>query len=426
MKAAPLQHSDAEMTATKQDPSKEVSLTTQAAVYGIGLFTTSVFHVGSVIIPLYAYTFNPTPFVFGLVFGAAHFLPLLFSIHAGALMDRLGSRRVMLFCTSLAVLLPLTYPLASEIWILIALQMILGLCESMGWLGAQTMIGQYMHGRTKYAGRLSFVIRFGQLCAPPMAGLIWDLFGVWGSFILMSIWASGSVFFALALPVQKRAPPPLREQVKTESTFKTLMPRLEDYALALRLLGTPSVAVIVALGAMMHSGNAVQSSFYVAWLTEMGITGTAIGMLSPAGAVGAALFSLLTARLMRYIDGFWIVLLSLWAGIILICITPLLATYFLLQVAMFLRSGLNGLAQPLVITLVLRGAGSGNQGKAVGLRGTANRMASILAPLAMGAIAEAVGLEWAFYITGIGLSLMMAGLAVFLHIRRDVASAGED
>jgi MFS family permease len=88
--------------------------------------------------------------------------------------------------------------------------------------------------------------------------------------------------------------------------------------------------------------------------------------------------------------------------------------------------GLNGLAQPLVITLVLRGAGSGNQGKAVGLRGTANRTASILAPLAMGAIAEMVGLETAFYITGVALSLIMAALAVFLYLRRDVAAAGED
>ncbi len=93
---------------------------------------------------------------------------------------------------------------------------------------------------------------------------------------------------------------------------------------------------------------------------------------------------------------------------------------------MFLRSGLNGLAQPLVITLVLRGAGSDNQGKAVGLRGTANRTASILAPLAMGAIAEVVGLETAFFVTGVALSLIMAALAVFLSLRRDVAVAGED
>jgi len=414
------------MLQTDRAHAKDVPWRTEAAVYGIGLFTTSVFHVGSVIVPLYAYTFNPSPFVFGLVFGAAHLLPLLFAIHAGALMDRLGAKRVMLFCTSLAALLPLAYPLAGGIWVLIVLQMFLGLCESMGWLGAQTMIGQYMHGRTKYAGRLSFVIRFGQLCAPPMAGLTWDLLGIWGAFILMSLWASGSIIFALLLPHQSIAAEPAPEQAAPAGKLKALLPRLEDYVMALGLLRVPSVAVIVALGAMMHSGNAVQSSFYVAWLTEMGITGAAIGLLSPAGAIGAAVFSLTTTYLMRYIDGFWIVLLSLWAGILLICATPLLGTYFLLQVAMFLRSGLNGLAQPLVITLVLRGAGSSNQGKAVGLRGTANRTASILAPLAMGAIAEIAGLELAFLITGVLLSVIMACLAIYLHRRPDIAAAGED
>ncbi len=190
---------------------RNVPWRTQIAVYGVGLFTTSVFHVASVVIPLFAYTMNPSPFVFGLVFGAAHLLPLLFSIHAGALMDRLGARRVMLFCTVAATLLPLVYPLAPGIWALIFLQLFLGLAESMGWLGAQTMIGQYMHGRTTYAGRLSFVIRFGQLAAPPMAGVTWDVAGVWGAFILMSLWALGSVVSALLLPVQaiRRCPAPL-------------------------------------------------------------------------------------------------------------------------------------------------------------------------------------------------------------------------
>ena len=93
---------------------RDVPWRTQIAIYGVGLFTTSVFHVAAVVIPLYAYTMNPSPFVFGLVFGAAHLLPLLFSIHAGALMDRLGARRVLLFCTVAAVLLPLVYPLAPD------------------------------------------------------------------------------------------------------------------------------------------------------------------------------------------------------------------------------------------------------------------------------------------------------------------------
>ena len=62
-------------------------------------------------------------------------------------------------------LLPLFYPMASWIWALVALQLLFGMSESMGWLGAQTMIGQYMHGKTHYAGRLSFIIRIGQLGA---------------------------------------------------------------------------------------------------------------------------------------------------------------------------------------------------------------------------------------------------------------------
>ena len=94
--------------------------------------------------------------------------------------------------------------------------------------------------------------------------------------------------------------------------------------------------------------------------------------------------------------------------------------------AMFLRSGANGLAQPLVITLVLRGAGRENQGKAVGLRGTANRVASIVSPLAMGAIAEAVGLEWSFYVIGALVSVVMIGIAIYLWRNPEIAKAGED
>jgi hypothetical protein len=50
--------------------SSEVPLRIQVAVYGIGLFSTSIFHIGAVIIPLYAATMTSSPLVFGLVFSA--------------------------------------------------------------------------------------------------------------------------------------------------------------------------------------------------------------------------------------------------------------------------------------------------------------------------------------------------------------------
>ena len=82
--------------------------------------------------------------------------------------------------------------------------MLFGLSESMGWLGAQTMIGQYMHGKTHYAGRLSFIIRIGQLGAAPLAGVAWDLGGPWGAFAFMSVWGFGAVACALFLPAHRR------------------------------------------------------------------------------------------------------------------------------------------------------------------------------------------------------------------------------
>lgn len=403
---------------------KEVPWRVQAAVYGIGLFSTSIFYITAVVVPLHAYSLNPSPLTFGLVFSAAHVLPLFFSIHTGALIDRLGARRVLLACTTLGAIMPLFYPLAPAIWVLIVLQMFLGFAESMGWLGAQTMIGQYMQGKTRYAGRLSFIVRIGQFIAPPMAGLAWDLTGAWGAFILMSLWGSGAVVCAILLPpqeVEKTA----SHRLPGYAGLRGLLPRLSDYVTAFQLLARPAVVMIVLLSSMLHLGNTVQTSFYVAWLKEIGLTGTAIGMLSPAGAIGAALFSLLSARLTKYIPGLWIVLLALWAGILLVCITPLLGSYMLLMLAMFFRSGANGLAQPLIITLVLGGAGRSNLGKATGLRGTANRIASVLGPAAMGLVAQAWGLQFAFYFAGAAISLMMTAMAVYLWRNPHVAQSGE-
>jgi predicted MFS family arabinose efflux permease len=287
------------------------------------------------------------------------------------------------------------------------------------------MIGQYMYGKTVYAGRMSFIIRIGHLVCAPLAGLCWDLAGPWGGFTMMSLWGCGSVVCALLLPKQPTEPKAVPLEGR-RAKVRALLPNASDYLTAFRLLGVPSVVIIVVLGALMHVGNAVQGSFYVAWLSDMGLTGTAIGLLGPVAAIGAALFSLVTSRLMRYVGGLWIALVSLWAGVLLVCATPLFGSYFLLQIAMFLRSGANGLAQPLVITLVLRGAGRENQGKAVGLRGTANRVASIVSPLMMGVIAEAIGLERSFYVVGALVSAAMIGIAIYLWRHPNVARAGED
>ena len=69
----------------------KIPLRTQLAVYGSGMFANSMSNISGLIVPLWVSSFGASATLVGLVFGARHILPLLLSIHGGALMDRLGT-----------------------------------------------------------------------------------------------------------------------------------------------------------------------------------------------------------------------------------------------------------------------------------------------------------------------------------------------
>ena len=191
--------------AKKSSPVEDFSVawSIQGAVYGIGLFSTSVYYMMVVVVPVFVNALNLSYFWIGVVLGCRPVLSLFLAIHAGSLMDRIGGRRVMIFFGIIGILAPLMYPVAPAIgWIgiLVVAQMLAGLADSMGWLGAQTLIGQHMKGRTKYTGRLSAVIRIGHAIAPIMVGIAWDKWGAWAAFGLMSVWNTGFLVCALLLP----------------------------------------------------------------------------------------------------------------------------------------------------------------------------------------------------------------------------------
>ena len=430
----------------------------QGAVYGMGMFCTSVYYMMVVVVPVFVVSLDLSYFLAGIILGCRPILSLVFSIHAGALMDRIGSRRVMVFFGVLGVISPLMYPMAPWVgWLglLIIAQMFAGLADSMGWLGAQTLIGQHMKGRTKYSGRLSATIRIGHAIAPITVGYAWDQMGVWAAFGLMSLWNLGFLGCALALPTTVKSNQPKSSSVTTRVTFRDLMPNIGDYVSAFRLLAIPAVAATVMIGMMPHVGNYVQSTFYVVWLEQNGITGTLIGVLISIASLTAACGSLLAVRLRRAIPPYWLFLSTVWLAIIMICLTPLVGTtvltgliygvfsslnvfddflkitplvalFMAFAIALAIRSGFNGVQQPLVISLVLTTAGPDAQGKALGLRATATRITSIGTPIAMGAIADWMSLEAAFYVIALISTAAMAFMALYIVRHPDIHAAAHE
>ena len=400
----------------------------QLATYGIGLFATTSFFMAAVVVPLWLVGLETSPFLIGVVLGSRHFLPLFFSIHGGALMDRIGARRVLLFFGCLGVVVPLLYPVFPFVWAVLLLQMVAGLADSMGWLGAQVLIGQHMRGHAVYTGRLSASVRIGHLFAPPLIGWVWDAFGPWAAFIGLSIWGLGFVVLAAMLPAPGDAAIGGAAAVpKSRLTARDLVPRVAEYVESFRLLKVPVIAVAVMAGMLMHVGGSVQSTFYVVWLDGIGLTGTAIGMLISVSAVAAAAGSFLAGPASRVRKPYLVMFGTILASVLAVAITPLLGAVFLaLAAGAAFRGATNGLCQPLVISTVLRAAPPEMSGKAVGIRGTANRVSSIGSPIVMGAIAEVAGLEASFYIVGFAAVVLTGVLVRHVARRPDLARLGSE
>jgi MFS family permease len=392
----------------------DLPLKVKLAVYGAGLFSNSISNMMNIVVPLWALALDPTPLTLGLILGARSVLPLLLAIHSGVLMDRIGTRRVLLFFGVMAILTTPLYPAMPFILALIALQMLNGLAASMGWVGAQTLIGQIMRGSTRHAGRLTFASRIGAIAGPPVIGAVWDIFGAWPAFILLTLPGIAMLMSASILP-----PDSLSHQAdgspRPAFQLRQLLPRPGDYIEAFRLLAVPTIAFVVLVAMIRISGNGVKSSFWVVYLEQIGMTGTLIGLLSSANSVaggGSALMALTATRIMAAPH---LLFVTVGLSIALITITPLMTSFFVLLAVTALRGGAMGVSQPVMISIMSKASGT-RQGHAVGLRTTTNRLLAVIIPIAMGALMEVFGLAMSFYIIGSLIGALM--IPTWMAMRR--------
>ena len=376
----------------------------QAAVYGAGLFSNSSLQLYNVVVPLWLAILAPTPFVTGIVLASRQVLPMLLSIHGGALMDRFGVRRVMLVFAAMAIAIPPFYPLLPMIPALIVLQMLGGLAVMLCWVGVQSLIGHIMQGHPTYTGRLTLSTRIGVFIGPPLVGAVWDWGGPWGAFGFLTLWAAGATVCTLLVP----APPP-DEGTPREAEFRPtppqtrlrdLLPNPRDYIAAFSLIGIPAIGVVIGATMLRHSSVGMQSSFYVVYLGTIGISGTAIGTLISITGIFGGLGSLMVGRLSRLVSPRLLLLAGVGIGTTMIMITPLLGAYFLLLMAQAMRGLCSGIAQSMEISMMARAAGVTSQGKGAALRLTMGRTVAVVVPVVMGGVVELVGLENSFYVVG--------------------------
>ncbi len=413
-------------TAT-QAPSRRAALT----AYATGLFTDSHAELLVIVIPLWALFIGLSPFEIGVIVGARSVLPFFLAIHGGALMDRLGTRRVLIVLAIFCVILPPLYPLATWFWGLLALQLMIGLTNSLAWVGAQTLVCQISSADTTMLGRFAFSARAGVMTAPIIIGAMWDAFGAWGAFPFIGLWGVALLITVLAVPVSEtdgaRIPDSSGQAGGTapKISWRDLMPRLRDYRAAFSLMAIPSVLFVIIVSAFRISSANIQSSFYVVYLSGIDLSGIDIGILISFSQGMAGLGTLSAGKRVRRFDLHWIMLITVSISLFLISITPLLGTVFaVLMVFIGCRGFFQGMSQPVMYSILSTAVGPGNQGTSIGLRSTANRLSSIIFPVVMGAIAELWGIGTSFLIMGAAILAMLGVCGVWLNRGKGFNRAG--
>ena len=394
-----------------------------ASLYVAGPFAQGYTEVYNFLIPLYGLSLGMSAGNIGMLVGARSLLAVFLSIHVGVLMDRFGTRRVTLFFVWTAMALAPVFPLLRSFWPLLLLQIVNGAALQFAWSGSQTLIAQLAEGEAEYLGRFSFFARFGTTAAPMIAGAAWDFGGAWPSYALGFAWGAALTVALLRAPEAQIAAGDGRD-ARRRARFRPsdVLPRLPDYVRCFALMAIPAVATTMAIIFLRTATNGVQSSLYVVYLKGLGLAGTSIGILFAAIEITSGLGSLFAGRAMRLGDPQRTMLSGTVLSILLISVTPLTGGIFvLLFIAQALRGWLQGVVQPMMFSVQAKAVGPHRQGSVVGLRQTMNRLAAIVIPPTMGAIADHWGAGQSFVILGTILIVLCA--PVTLITRRAARTA---
>ena len=385
-----------------------------ASIYIAGLFAMGYTEFYTFLIPLYGLSLGMSAGEIGMLVGGRSLLAVFLSIHVGVLMDRFGTRRVTLFFVWSAMALAPVFPLVPWFWSLLLLQVVNGAALNFAWSGSQTLIAQLAEGEAEYIGRFSFFARFGTTLTPMISGVAWDWGGAWPAYMLGAAWGAVLTIAVLRAPAAEIAGADGGAPRRPASfRARDVLPRLPDYVRCFALMAIPAVATTMAIIFLRTATNGVQSSLYIVYLKGVGLTGTSIGILFAAIEIASGFGSLFAGRAMRLGDPQRTMLSGTVLSIVLICVTPFLGGIFLLLLlAQAARGWLQGVVQPVMFSVQAKAVGRYRQGSVVGLRQTMNRLAAIVIPPTMGAIADRWGAGESFVILGSLLLLLSAPVAL--------------
>lgn len=348
--------------------------------------------IGFIAVPLYASALGMSAGEIGTLLSAPVLAQMVLGLLGGALVDRLGGRRVLSAACSFMLIGGIALLLAQGFWGLVLGQCLIVISRSSFW-PSSWMLASTMPEPHKVFGRFNAVVNSGQIVGTASAGFILAAGGFKAAFATLAALA------AIALAVSVKLPSSERRTGGIDAVLRGYRELLSNRVIYFAVYSSFLSALPLALS----------TSFYPLLLEQLGYATDASGLLISARAVGAVAGGILLARWVHTGAGSvwstgWAIVTGASAALLPLCGN---ASETL---ALLLIAGAASVAVGIYSQVLMTEATPLEQrGLASGLTSQGWVLSLLLVPIAMGLIADRWGLATAFY--AIGTLYMALGVA---------------
>lgn len=362
----------------------------------LSVLTHTAYKGSKVLMSLSALELGANEFFVGVLFSTYALFPLLLSVYAGKISDRIGFRRPMLYGTIgllAGLALPFLFFRLEALYIAAAL---IGFCYIFYTVTVQHLIGAMAEGmdRTRNYSWFSLGIGMTALLGPTSAGFLIDAVGHRSTFAVMAAMPVVPVlllgFWGGWLPRTAHA-----AAGKTDKSGH----RVGD------LLRNPPLRRALITAGIIETGLELYNLLLPIYGHSIGLSASEIGLI--LGAFGFAL--LIVRSVMPHLVKISSEERVLGASLVLatgVCLVFPFVTSFAALVAISFVLGMGlGCGSPLSMMLAYNRAPAGRSGEAMGLRQMVNKGTEVLVPFVFGSLSTAFGMVPVFWLDAVLLAI---------------------
>jgi len=345
----------------------------------------------------------------GIVLGLFSFFGLFGSMIGGALTDRLGRRRLILFGLIFSALSTLTLGAVNEFTMLYPLAVVIGLLSDIAGPAHGAMIADILpeHQRQEGFGILRVIGNLAWIIGPTIGGFV-------ASKSFFALFVTDAIISCLVAVLFYRLMPETKPERAADQPTESLPATFKNYWLVFR-----DLAYLAFLGAGVLMGVVYQqmyNSLSVFLNKQHGIDAQGYGLLLTTSAITVILFQFVVTRLIKRRPPFLMMAAGTLFYMIGFSLFGFVSAYLLFALAIVIITIGEMIIMPTTQALAANFAPVELRGRYMALYGVTYALPATIGPGAAGIILDNYNPNWLWYISG-GLCAISALSFYALHRR---------